>query len=88
MKQGTKRIRQLSNTLNLQEFENITYKFNLISEKELGKEVRSEQVKFVLYFTRKGIDGTQLNMIGDSPLSEVAGLTRADRELHETLDEF
>lgn len=86
MKQGIKRIRRLPNALDLQEFENDTQGFNLISEKELEKEVKSELVEFILYFTRESIDVPQLNTIGES--SEVAGWAGADKEMQEMLDEF
>jgi len=87
-KQGTKRIRRLPNALDLRDLEEVEHEFNLISEKELEKEVKDGQVEFVLYFARENVDGcVQLNTMEESS-SQVAGLAGDDKEMQEVIDEY
>ena len=91
-KQGTKRIRRLPDTPDLQEIEDISdevkQEFNLISVEELEKEVKGARVEFTLYFVRGRLedDEVQLNTISDTTMQ--SELAEEDQELQDLLDEF
>ena len=51
--QGTKRIRRLPGAPEFKKLEEIEHDLDLMSEKELEKEVKGGQVIFCLYFGRK-----------------------------------